>query len=304
MKYTWIKKGLIFKPSKNSKQLKTHAALPIADNLKNNHFKIYFSARNSNNIASIFYLNWDISKPKQVSKISSKPILSSGKLGSFDEFGVMAHSILENNGLKYLYYTGWSRSSNTPFRWAIGLAISKDGGKSFQKFSEGPILDRNVIDPYFVASPTVIKEKKLWKMWYVSGLGWQIRKGKIFSPYHIRYAESKDGINWERNGIVSINFKNKSETRIGRASIQKNKGKYLMWYSYASKSYRIGFAESNDGIKWRRKDNCVGISTSEKGWDSQMIEYPYVFLHNGTTYMLYNGNNYGKTGFGLAVLKP
>jgi len=32
-----------------------------------------------------------------------------------------------------------------------------------------------------------------------------------------------------------------------------------------------------------------------------MIEYPYVFYHKEKRYMLYNGNGFGKTGFGLAV---
>jgi len=34
-----------------------------------------------------------------------------------------------------------------------------------------------------------------------------------------------------------------------------------------------------------------------------MICYPYVFKHKGRFYMLYCGNGYGKTGFGLAVLE-
>ncbi len=34
-----------------------------------------------------------------------------------------------------------------------------------------------------------------------------------------------------------------------------------------------------------------------------MIEFPRVFDHGGRRFMLYNGNGYGKTGFGLAVLE-
>jgi hypothetical protein len=32
-----------------------------------------------------------------------------------------------------------------------------------------------------------------------------------------------------------------------------------------------------------------------------MIEYPFVFDHQGSRYLLYNGNNYGETGVGLAL---
>ena len=42
---------------------------------------------------------------------------------------------------------------------------------------------------------------------------------------------------------------------------------------------------------------------SAEGWDSEMICYPYVFEHRGRFFMLYNGNGYGKTGFGVAVLE-
>ena len=68
-------------------------------------------------------------------------------------------------------------------------------------------------------------------------------------------------------------------------------------------TYRIGFASSRDGFKWDRNDALAGIDVSSEGWDSEMICYPYIFEHRGRFYMLYNGNGYGKTGFGLAVLE-
>jgi hypothetical protein len=145
----------------------------------------------------------------------------------------------------------------------------------------------------------VFIDKKIWKMWYLSGTGWKTKRSPKIS-YHIRYAESKDGIDWKRQGEVAIDFK-KNESRIGRASILKEKNHYKMWYSYAIKNYRIGYAESTDGYKWKRKDDLAGITTSASGWDSKMIEYPFVFVHKSAKYMLYNGNNYGKTGFGIAI---
>ena len=81
-----------------------------------------------------------------------------------------------------------------------------------------------------------------------------------------------------------------------------------MWYSYRGQpsitTYRIGYAESPDGVHWSRMDEKMhSLDVSEGGWDSEMICYPYVFDHKGKRYMLYNGNGYGKTGFGLAVLE-
>ncbi len=79
-----------------------------------------------------------------------------------------------------------------------------------------------------------------------------------------------------------------------------------MWYSYRKgdgTKYRIGYAHSNDGLHWTRKDNEVGIDVSKEGWDFEMICYPFVFDWKGNRYMLYNGNAYGKEGFGLAILE-
>jgi predicted GH43/DUF377 family glycosyl hydrolase len=299
----WIKKGLIFVPNQNYSWIKTHAALPIPINLNDENLRIYFSSRDENNIASVGFLETNIKEPTKIKYITEKPILSPGSEGCFDDKGIMAHSMVSLNDKLYLYYTGWNVGQNVPFRWAIGLAISNDGGKTFEKFSNGPIMDRTTIDPYFVASPTVLLENGKWRMWYSSGLGWEKINGTKRIPYHIRYAESNDGINWQRNGKICIDFTNKNETRIGRPTIQKEDNIYKMWYSYALEKYRIGYAESLDGITWERKDDQAGIDISESDWDSEMIEYPFVFKYKGAKYMLYNGNDYGRTGFGYAILE-
>jgi hypothetical protein len=81
-----------------------------------------------------------------------------------------------------------------------------------------------------------------------------------------------------------------------------------MWYTFRAQptvaTYRIGYAESPDGIAWERMDHLMKqFDVSDSGWDSEMLSYGRVLKHNGIIYMLYNGNGYGKTGFGLAVLE-
>jgi hypothetical protein len=77
-----------------------------------------------------------------------------------------------------------------------------------------------------------------------------------------------------------------------------------MFYSvrYIDKLYRIGYAESIDGINWIRKDNEIDIDVSQEGWDSEMICYPSVISVKEKTYLFYNGNNNGETGFGYAEI--
>jgi hypothetical protein len=117
----------------------------------------------------------------------------------------------------------------------------------------------------------------------------------------IKYAESENGIDWKREGKIALNFKDDSEYAMSRPFVIKEDGIYRMWYSYRGAAYRIGYAESDDGINWERLDEKVGISVSKSGWDCEMVEYPFIFDHKGQRYMLYNGNKYGLTGFGLAV---
>ncbi len=216
----WIKKSLIFKPGGDKSWMQTHAALPFADRLKNDLYRIYFSSRDSKNRASLGYIEVDIKNPKKILHLTENPILSYGNLGTFDDSGVMASSLVSYKDKKYLYYTGWNLGITVPFRWAIGLAISKDGGKSFEKVSMAPIMDRNHTDPLFVGSPTVIFENGVWKMWYISSEKWENHDGNLRAPYFIKYAESENGIEWKRENITCINLKGK-EAGIGKASIFK-----------------------------------------------------------------------------------
>ena len=297
----WIKRGLIFAPPGTSEWLHTHAALPVADRVGELH-RVYFSSRDKAGRAQIGYFDIKLSAPDKILRLSEKPVIALGQMGAFDDNGVTTSWIVTHQQKKYHYYSGWSLGVTVPFYFYIGLALSEDGGESYKKISPAPILERNAIDPYLTSSPCVLVEDGTWRMWYVSGTGWEIKGDHPRHHYHIKYAESSDGIHWHRKGLVCIDYQSQDEYAIARPSVIKENGLYKMWYSYRGESYRIGYAESADGIEWNRKDAQSGIDVSESGWDSEMIEYPYVFKNEGTHYMLYNGNGYGRTGIGLAVL--
>jgi hypothetical protein len=186
---------------------------------------------------------------------------------------------------------------------SIGLAISEDGGKSFYKYSKAPILYKSEYDPCLVTSPFVIKTETGYKMYYASGFKWKKIKSGLRSFYNIKIAESIDGIKWEKRGITAIDFLSKKETNITRLCVLETEKGYEGWYTFATLNtpYRIGYATSKDGIKWKRKDKEVGIDVSKKGFDSEMICYPFVIEHKNKRYMFYNGNRYGKDGVALAI---
>lgn len=294
---SWLKLGLIY-----DKQ--NYNAVPVAY-VRKDLLVVYFSSRNDKNYSIPHEVHIDlITKEVLYEGIVDIPL---GHLGCFDEHGIMPTSILFVNDQIFLYYIGWNVGKNVPFRNSLGLAISSDQGKTFCKFSDGPILDRGIYDKCFVASNSVILDNGKFQMYYLSCDEWFLNEGRISHRYNIKYAESSDGINWNRKGIIAIDYKNSCEYAISTPRVIKNKNGYSMWYSYrasdSAETYRIGYAESVDGIKWVRLDSFVDLEPSNYGWDSEMICYPFVFDYSGNRYMLYNGNGYGKTGFGIAILE-
>ena len=301
-KQRWIKKGLIFGPPADLNWMVSHAMTPFVERIGEDLYKVYFSGRDTRGRSQIGFFIININEPRKIIGVSEKPVLSFGPLGAFDDSGVTSPWIVEHLGVKYLFYAGWSLGKTVPFYFYAGLAVSHDKGYSFRRIYSSPILNRDPVDPYLTGSPCVLIENNTWRMWYVSGVKWVIENNQPKHFYHIKYAESLNGINWERKGIVCIDFNSDAEHALARPFVLKEDGIYKMWYSYRGSSYRIGYAESNDGINWDRLDADIDLDVSESGWDSEMIEYACIFDHYDDRYMLYNGNSYGRTGIGLAIL--
>jgi hypothetical protein len=298
----WVKRGVIFAPPQGASWLNSHAAIPFVMQRDDGRFRAYFAGRDGHNRSQTGYFDFNIEDPKGTLRICDHPVLRHGDLGTFDETGAMISWIVNHDGRLYMFYSGWNQGTTVPFRTAIGLAVSNDGGETFERYGRGPILDRGIHDACLTASPCVLIEHGLWRMWYVSCVKWEMVNGKPRHYYHVQYAESDNGIEWRRDGRVCIGFKSGEEYAIARPVVRKENGIYRMWYSYRGDSYRIGYAESADGLEWERLDDTAGIDVSSSGWDSEMVEYPFVFSHRGQHYMLYNGNGFGRTGIGLAVL--
>ena len=294
----WIKHGLLFAPDGSSDWLHSHAALPVVDRM-GDVYRVYFSSRDKRGRAQVGFFETDASF-KKVLRVSEHPVIGLGPLGAFDDSGVTTSWIVNHENKKYHYYSGWSLGVSVPFYFFIGLAISEDGGETYERVSPSPVLERNEVDPYLTASPCVLVEDGKWRMWYVSATSWELKDDAPRHRYHIKYAESRDGINWQRDGLVCIDYKDEDEYAISRPCVVRDGDLYRMWFASRGGSYRIGYAESTDGLSWTRKDGESGIDVSDSGWDSEMVAYPYVFEREGDYYMLYNGNGYGKSGIGVA----
>jgi hypothetical protein len=296
----WKKLGHIYAPDGSLPWARAYAANPTAEHIEGDLFRVYFSTRDERNRSSIGYVEVDIRNPGKTPVSSPTLILPPGDLAMFDDSGASIGCIVSVGDRRYLYYMGWHLTVTVPWQNALGLAISEGPRQPFVRCSRFPVVELNETDPYTISYPWVMREGGKFKMWYGSNISWGAEKKDM--RHLIKYAESVDGIRWRRDGKVAIDFEGPAEYAICRPCVVKDGGIYRMWFCARGQAYRIYSAESDDGVTWRRQPGFA-LDVSESGWDSEMVEYPFVFDHKGNRYMLYAGNTFGKTGFGLAVLE-
>ncbi len=278
--------------------MRTHAMIPTPEMIDDGVVKIYFSGRNDQNQSHIGWALIDLSQPDKIIDFSSEPVLAPGQLGCFDDNGVTPSCVVRDGDETRLYYIGWNPGSTVRMHLFGGLAIRSNGGGEFARWSRAPIIERCPTDPYLNTAPWVVKAAAEWRMYYVSGTEWV---HKDLPRYNIKLARSQDGKIWRRDGHVCIDFANSDENALARPFVIEENGVWKMWFAHKGEAYRLGYAESEDGVTWHRRDDFAGVQPSEGEWDSDMVEYAAVVEHAGQHFMFYNGNNYGHGGIGLAV---
>jgi predicted GH43/DUF377 family glycosyl hydrolase len=296
----WRKLGRVFCPDRQHDWMTSHAANCVAVRIDTHCYRIFFSTRDALNRSSIGWVVIDLRRPQEILAVSSTPVLEPGAIGAFDDSGVSLACMLPLGGLTYLYYLGWNLGVTVPWRNSIGLAVSHDG-LLFERVSQAPVLDRNKVDPFSLSYPFVRHDESGWLMWYGSNLRWGREQRDM--DHVIKPAYSVDGESWLPANTICIGIENPGEYAFSRPCVIRDGSLWKMWYSYRGAAYRIGYAESHNRIHWTRRDALAGIAPSPEGWDSESVEYPWTFDHDDRRYMLYNGNRYGLTGFGLAVLE-
>ena len=303
-KQYWINSGIWFGKDLIPTGFR-YATTPFIFSSSNGEFNLMITVRDLENrslpISAPFNSIADLNGPLAF----SEPLLSIGPPGSFDENGIMACQVINTGDRTLLFYIGWNLGISVPFRNSIGMAELVAG--KWEKSFPGPILDRNRLDSCFVASPFVIQEADHFKLYYLSCKSWEKDEaGKLTHKYNLSYARSTDLVTFEITGHTVIDFKNEYEIAISRPCVIHEHGIYKMWYSFRGSKgnpyYRIGYAESSNGTDWKRLDNKLSIQTKGHGFDDVMQCYPFVFDYLGERYMLYNGNGYGQSGFGVLKL--
>jgi hypothetical protein len=312
--FKWNKLGKIFDPttSGGQKWMVEQAQNPFALEL-DDCLRIYFntrSARDSSGKSVSLPGFVDIEKNDlfKILKISEHPIIPTGRLGEFDEFGVMAGSVIKTSDEYKLFYVGWTRMASVPYNWAIGLATSRNG-ETFTRSGCGPIIGATSLEPFLQAGcSSVIHKNGYYHLWYTSGIRWLDTASKPESVYQIMHARSTDAKIWERDGKPIISQRIDDEAQAS-PSVFYYGNQWHMVFSYRhsvnfrnkDRGYRLGYAFSDDLLSWHRDDDRLGLGLSESGWDSEMICYPNVIKLGDKLLLFYCGNDFGKHGFGVAV---
>lgn len=314
--FNWNKLGKVFDPTlvENRPFIREFAQAP-ATLIFDNFVRVYFSCRPAPDefgqyVSYSAYVDLDRSNLFNILSIAEQPILKLGELGSFDEFGTYPVSVIKKEDEYLVYYAGWTRCESVPFNVAIGIGQSKDG-KTFDKLGNGPILSYSLDEPFILSGPKIRRFNNKYYLFYIAGRNWVLDGDKPEPVYKIRMAISDDGLNWTKHNKDLIESRIEMDEAQASPDVFFYDNKYHMFFCYRfstgyrgkAKGYRIGYAWSEDLINWNRQDELAGLDVSAEGFDSEMVSYPHVFELDEKIYMMYLGNQVGRYGFGLAVLK-
>jgi hypothetical protein len=314
----WTRLGLIFDPTRHTlannclEYAQSPQALPLDDGIR-----VYFSTRERDQVGKflshISYVEFD---PlfASIRTVADHTVIPLGELGNFDEHGIFPIHIFRNGDEVWGYTTGWNRRVSVSADASIGLAISRDGGRTFQKVGQGPVLTSTLHEPFLIGDAFVLKLDGIYHMWYIFGQRWfrAVPDDPPDRVYKIGHACSEDGVNWERDGKAIIADSLGEDECQALPSVLFHGGIYHIVFCFRShagfrteksNAYRLGYAYSKDMKHWTRDDAALGLEPSDDGWDSEMMCYPHLFAYRDRVWLLYNGNHFGRHGFGLARLE-
>lgn len=304
----WRKLGCVFAPDGTQEWARSHAMVPTAHLINDDTIRIFYSTLDAGMVGSISAMDVSAHNPLEIAGLGDGPLLMAGDKGLFDDSGVNPSCLLQSPDGPQLYYFGWQRSEMVPYHIFAGVAQihGLDGdlsALSLERLTWVPVLDRIASEPFVRSATTIEKIGDEYVCFYVSAHEWTEVNGSPLPSYTIKRIVSQDGLTWPGQGDDVVGFGGAEEFGFGRPWLFKNGDTYELYYSIRSRArpYRIGYATSADGQNWTRRDDIEGLDRSPEGWDSEMICFPSVVNAGGQTYMFYNGNQHGRTGFGVAV---
>ena len=301
----WQKLGRIYNPERSGRHAKllTHAANPLPIHLGGDIYRIFYNGRDSFQRSSIGAVDIDL-VGRQIVNDHFLPFFEHGDPGTYYADGVSIGSAYTSNDKRYIFFMGWQAPKDGHWRGDLGrILVGEDFGLSLDGDKNRPFMGADEQDPISLSYPWILKfESGLFRMWYGSTITWTAQNGEMV--HVLKSSSSYDGDHWQKEGISVPYIIGRAQAFSRPTVVKSGNNHYEMWFSYRGgpgSSYRIGYARSENALKWSLDLEGSGIDVSDLGWDSDMIEYPYVFDHGSDRYLLYCGNGYGRSGFGLAL---
>jgi predicted GH43/DUF377 family glycosyl hydrolase len=299
---TWHKKGLIYAFDRSLGWAEHSASKPAPIVLDETRVRVFVGCRDGSGVSRIGFVDLDAKNPSRILRVSRGPVLDIGTPGMFDDNGVVPCVAVRLGSAIYLYYEGYQLGTKVKFTSFAGLAISRDDGETFERWDRVPVLDRAAEGSLVRVIHAVLPlADGRWRVFYTAGSQF-VALGTAQRPhYQIFYQDTDDGVAFSPAGSLIVGVEG-DEYRVGKPSVLEHDGGYLMLFSKAARTvpYRVAAARSPDSLTWQRAGDDLVLEPSAEGWDSQMVTYPYLLRLGNRMVVLYNGNNYGETGFGWA----
>jgi len=226
-------------------------------------------------------------------KYENNPVI--GEEGDF----FFDNHVLKVDG-KYIMY--FSTRNN----YSIAMTESEDG----VNWSE-PIL---VIEPRSetgweddINRPTVVYKDNIYHMWYSGQTSGKEFSSEVWTDVYLEasmnkkgtsyigYATSKDGVNWQRfdKPVIQPTQEWELNSLMCPTAIWDEESQlFKLWYSGGEwfEPNSIGYAESVDGITWRKHDNNPIFSAkSENIWERERVAGAHVVKTDGWYHLFYIG---------------
>ena len=298
----WRSLGLLFDFESKYEWMNSHASLPTIINISNEYFRIFFSTRDIFNRSHTTFVDLNLQYWRPGNKLihtQKKPTFSPGKIGLFDDCGVTVSTFLKTKSGMYAYYLGWTQKKTTLFSNEIGIAYV-DKNYNFNRIQNLPIYGRTEVEPLTFGYPTILKYNNKISMYYDGIKKWNL-KNQASYKFNLREAIYNKKDKWIFTNKELIKLKS-NERAITRPTFMILNKKLIMIFSLdVAGKYELAAACQNNNGKWSRMNNFTFVNSGQE-WDSIDNCYPSIFESNNQYYMLYNGNGYGKSGFGIAKL--
>lgn len=301
----WRRLGHVFVANGQADWMQSHAMLPTPL-LMGQTIRVYVAFCDRKMVGRIGYVELRADNPTEVVGISKEPVLDIGLPGAFDDHGVNPATIIERDGELWLYYIGWQLGNRVRYTLYTGLAVSQDGGHFFRRQLTTPVLDRCTGEELVRTAACVGRDSCGWRVWYAGG-GEFVWDGDRERPtYALRHARSDNGVVWRDSTVIFPVERDKGILGFGRPFVhRRSDGSWRMFYSLRlnNTGYLIRHAVSEDGLHWTHDPSLDLLPDGKGNFDSDMTCFASIVDTVNGTFMFYNGSDYGRTGFGIAILE-